>query len=69
MAKRRATPEEQLGSPDLALPRVDAAAKLHERIEKGSELRGRPVRSDEELRSARDEFKRWHDYNSACWHP
>lgn len=48
----------------LIVPADEASEKLGARIEKGRELRERQIRSDEELETARTDYRKWDDYNT-----
>ncbi|HKO18402.1 MAG TPA: nucleotide-binding protein [Acidobacteriaceae bacterium] len=59
--KTTASPDE--APANLAVPRSEAEAKLRERIEKGTELRNREIRTIPELEAAKAEQSKWSSYN------
>lgn len=62
MAKKNTTPEE-LPQPDLLVKRDEALSHLDDRVEKGRELLNYPVSSADDLATARQKVKVWHEYN------
>ena len=61
MAKPEAPPP---SPPELLMPRSEAEASLQARIEKGEELRGRPIQTKDEFDRIEKESDRWSDYNT-----
>ncbi len=62
MARRKEAPPPS--PPELLVPRSEAEASLGARIEKGEELRDRPIQTKDELDRMEKEFDRWSDYNT-----
>lgn len=58
-----ATPSNQ-EPPLLLKPRDEVAAELSDRIEAGQALADRPIGTPQELKTARDEYYTWSDYNA-----
>lgn len=48
---------------ELVVSRADAEAKIRDRIEKGKELKSRPIVSWEHLEATRHEYYKWSAYN------
>lgn len=66
MTKSRATEIQQAFTkmPCLILPRNTIEIKLRERIDSGRQLQGSPISNEIDLKSRRDEHKKWHEYNT-----
>jgi predicted nucleotide-binding protein len=47
----------------LAIPREDAAKKIEERVERGGELKDRPIAIERQLEEVRQEYWTWNEYN------
>src|SRR4051812_6034041 len=60
---RKTTVTQELPQPDLVVNREDARHQLNERVEKGRELLNYPVSTADELDTARQKLKVWHEYN------
>lgn len=49
--------------PELVVPREQLEIQLAERIERGRDLRGRPIHSEDDLKSARADYYTWDEFN------
>src|SRR5271166_2551424 len=63
MAKKNMQRPSETPTPMLAVPRQDAQAKLRVQIDKGEDLKGRPIGSPDELQATEREFGRWEEFN------
>jgi predicted nucleotide-binding protein len=64
MAKKRFQTSEKLPPPSLLLPRATTLQKIQVQIDKGLEIRNKPINSATELEDARSERSKWSKYNS-----
>lgn len=48
--------------PNLKVPRKDASDKLRQQIDEANKLKGLVINSDDEMKKAFYEFKKWHEY-------
>ena len=63
MARKR-SPEPPTPDPELLVPHDEADRRLAERIERGREIVDREFRSVENIDAAKDEYRKWSDFNA-----
>jgi CAP12/Pycsar effector protein, TIR domain len=61
---RRTNNSPSASIPRLTVSRAELDRRLEERIDHGQGLLDRPIASDEDLKTARDDYYTWHDYNT-----
>lgn len=62
MARKR-IPDAPTPDPELRVPHEDASQRLADQIEKGQALLKRQIRSQQDIKSAKDEYRNWSDFN------
>jgi hypothetical protein len=65
MARRtsRSSSPEPPSMPYLTVRRDELDLQLEERINRGREVRERPLERDADLKAAKADYHAWHDYN------
>jgi predicted nucleotide-binding protein len=56
-------PAEPQGEPDLLVPRAQFEESLSDRIARGEELNARDIRSEDELKAAKQAYYSWDEFN------
>lgn len=64
MARKVSQPIEKLSPPNLVVTRAIAHQKIQEQIDKGVQLRDRPINNEQGLDEVRSERSKWSKYNS-----
>src|SRR5262249_9432896 len=62
-SRRSAPAAPTVGPPALASSRLDVANRLRERIERGREILGRQINTNNDLEKAINDLAKWRDYN------
>jgi predicted nucleotide-binding protein len=64
MARSQRPAAPALGPPALTQLRAEATAQLQERIDKGKKLQARPIQSQGDIETYKNDTQKWREYNS-----
>jgi len=60
---RAGKPPDSLPPPNVTVARAEAESQITSRIEKGKQILDLPIHSDQDLDKARDQYRKWNDFN------